>query len=403
MDAETQLPLRVLLVVEPGVDGVFRHVEGLAYFLLAQPGVETHLAYSSVRGSPDLFKLAAAVESHGGRTLDLQTSNAPRLSDAAGFLRLRRLARTVRADVIHAHSSKAGVLARALAWTGVRARYFYTPHAYYQMYGPTGLKKRFFVAVERLFARTGITMHVSASEADYARRELGLRPARQQIIFNGVDCERYRPAIDPAEKHALRRSFGLPPGACVHGTVARYSEQKDPLTLYRGVIAALTASPELYFAHLGKGELLGETAALVRAAPAEVRARVLQLEACEDLPGFYRMLDAFLLPSRYEGFALALLEAIATGLSLILTDCPGNTDLKAYGLDGVQWLPPGDAVQLAARMQTHAAHCTQPNNHRETVLKSFRLKESYRGILDCYRAARVVRPTSRGRSKYLTK
>ncbi len=388
MDAEIQLPLRVLLVVEPGVDGVFRHVEGLAYFLLAQPGVETHLAYSSVRGSPDLLKLAAAVEGNGGRTLDLQTSNAPRPSDLAGFLRLRRLARTVRADVIHAHSSKAGVLARALAWTGVLARYFYTPHAYYQMYGPTGLKKWFFVAVERLFARTGITMHVSASEADYARRALGLRPDRQQIIFNGVDCERFRPAADPAEKHALRRHFGLPPGVCVHGTVARYSEQKDPLTLYRGVIAALAASPDLYFAHLGKGDLMDETTALVRAAPAEVRARILQLEACDDLPGFYRMLDAFLLPSRYEGFALALLEALATGLSLILTDCPGNTDLKAYGLDNVQWLPPGDAARLAVCMQTGAARCAQPNNHRETALASFGLEKSYRDMLRCYRTPR---------------
>ena len=181
----------------------------------------------------------------------------------------------------------------------------------------------------------------------------------------------------------------MPSEACVHGTVARYSEQKDPLTLYRGVIAALAASPGLYFAHLGKGDLMGEVAALVRTAPAEVRARILQLEACDDLPGFYRMLDAFLLPSRYEGFALALLEAVASGLSLILTDCPGNADLKAYGLDGVQWLTPGDAAQLAAHMQTSAAHCGQPNNHRETTLKSFNLEESYRDMLRCYRAARV--------------
>ena len=386
MEPTTQ-PLRVLLVVEPGVDGVFRHVEQLACFLLKQPGVEVHLAYSSVRGSPDLHALVRAVERHGGRTLDLRTSNAPRPADLLRFLRLRRLARAVRADVIHAHSSKAGVLARALAWTGVRARYIYTPHAYYQMHGAMTLKKRFFMAVERRFARTGVTMHVSASEADYAYRELGLPPSRQKVIFNGVDCDRFRPAADPAEKDTLRRHFGLPPGACVLGTVARYSEQKDPLTLYRGVVAALTARPELYFAHLGKGELMQETAAIVRAAPPEVRARILQLESCDDLPGFYRMLDAFLLPSRYEGFALALLEALATGISLILTDCPGNTDLKAYGLDHVQWLPPGDVAELAERMQTGADTCGASNNHRATALRFFTQEGACRDILRCYGGA----------------
>ncbi len=390
MDRPGEPPLRVLLVVEPGLDGVFRFVEQLSRFLLARPDVEAHLAYSSVRGSPELHELVRLFESHGARTLDLRTSNAPRAGDLSAFLRLRRLAAVVRPDVIHAHSSKAGVLARALAWTGVRARYFYTPHAYYQMHGPLDLKKRFFMAVERLFARTGTTLNVSASEADYARRELGLSPDRQQIICNGVDCERFRPAANPAEKHALRRHFGLPPAACVQGTVARYSDQKDPLTLYRGVIAALVASPGLYFAHLGKGELMGETAALVRAAPAEVRARILQLESCDDLPGFYRMLDVFLLPSRYEGLALALLEAVATGSSLILTDCPGNTDLKPYGLDDVRWLPPGDAAQLAACMQAAAAaHGAPPNNHREIALKSFDLEAGHRDILRCYRATRA--------------
>ena len=383
-DRRDARPLRVLLVVEPGLDGVFRHVEELSRFLLAQPDVEAHLAYSSVRGSPELHELVRLFERRGARTLDLRTSSAPRAGDLRSFFRLRRLAAAVRPDVIHAHSSKAGVLARALAWTGIKARYFYTPHAYYQMHGPLGLRKRFFVAVERLFARTGTTFHVSASEADYGRRVLGLRPEQQQIILNGVDCDRFRPAADPAEQQALRRRFGLPPQACVLGTVARYSDQKDPLTLYRAVLALLEEAPGAYFAHVGKGELMPAVAALVRAAPPAVRARILQLESSDDLPGFYRMLDVFVLPSRYEGFALALLEAIASGLALILSDCPGNTDLKAFGLDEVQWTPPGDVAALTARMQASVARWPYPNNHRASALTHFQRDVSRRGILRLY-------------------
>ena len=377
--------LRVLLVVEPGVDGVFRHVEQLSRFLLARPDVETHLAYSSVRGSPELHALVRLFERHDARTLDLRTSNAPRAGDLWAFVQLRRLAAAVQPDVIHAHSSKAGVLARALAWTGIRARYFYTPNAYYQMYGPLDLKKRFFMAVERWFARTGTTLHVSRSEADYGRRMLGLLPEKQRSIPSGVDCERFRPATDPAEKAALRSRFGLPPEAWVLGTVARYSDQKDPLTLYRAVLELLSSMPGVYFAHAGKGELVPAVTELLRAAPPTVRARILQLESCDDLPGFYRMLDVFVLPSRYEGFALALLEAVASGLALILSDCPGNTDLKGLGLDDLLWTVPGDVAGLAAQMRARVLRGPCASNHRQTALKHFQRDVGYREVLRLYR------------------
>ena len=52
--------MNVLLVVEPGIHGVFRHVDGLSHFLFSR-GVRVHLAYSSVRGWDALFRLVAAV------------------------------------------------------------------------------------------------------------------------------------------------------------------------------------------------------------------------------------------------------------------------------------------------------------------------------------------------------
>ena len=383
-------PLGVLLVLEPGKDGAFRFVEQLAYFLREQPGISVHLAYSSVRGSPDLQTLVQSLELHGSQTLDLRTTNAPRPMDLVAFARLRRLVRKTRPDVIHAHCSKAGVLARMLAWTGIRSPIIYTPHAYYQMHGPASLKKRFFLTVERLFARTGVSLHTSRSEADYARSALGVRPEWQQYTRTGVDCERFRPAAGPEEKAALRRRFDLPADACVFGTVARYSEQKDPLTLYRAVLTVLEKRPGLYFAHLGTGELMPSVAELLQAAAPPVRARVRQVERCDDLPGFYRMLDGFVLASRYEGFALALLEALATGTPLILTECPGNVDLKPYGLNGIHWTSVGDPDQLAARMLACAALEPRANNHRECAVEVFGGDVGCRDVLRCYDSARML-------------
>ena len=72
--------MKVLQVVEPGVDGVFRHVEGLTRFLSGH-GVQVSLAYSDVRGSQGLRRLVDEVRLSGGKTLNLAVGNKPSLID----------------------------------------------------------------------------------------------------------------------------------------------------------------------------------------------------------------------------------------------------------------------------------------------------------------------------------
>ncbi len=383
--------MRVLLVVEPGVDGVFRYVEGLMQRLLAMDGVEPHLAYSSVRGSPGLDALVAFAKRQGAKTLDLRVNNMPAPGDVRAVVQLRRLAREVRPDVIHAHSSKAGVLARTLALLGVRARYFYTPHAYFQMYGVPSLQRKIFQVIERMFGRIGTTINVSLGEAAYARRELGLPASRQITLINGIDCQKFHPVGSVAEKNDARSRFGLPADALLLGTVARYSEQKDSRTLYRAVLAALEQRPSLHFAHLGRGELAGEIDALLAAAPAGVQARVHRREVSEEPAVFCRALDAFVLPSRYEGFALAAIEAVATGLPLILADCPGNNDLKGYPLDAVRWVPSENPVALEAQILAWADAPPTVTNHRRVALEHFDSSVTCEEVIACYTAPKRPR------------
>ena len=100
--------LRILIVSEPGLDGVFRHVEGLMQCLLQVEGVKIDFAYSSNRGSAQLNALIQKVESNGGETLDLKTANSPSFTDLSAYRRLYAFAIRRRPSVTHAHSSKAG-------------------------------------------------------------------------------------------------------------------------------------------------------------------------------------------------------------------------------------------------------------------------------------------------------
>ena len=243
---------RVLIVSEPGVDGVFRHVEALVGYLI-NIGIEVDLAYSNVRSCPDLYALVQHVETHCGKTLNLQIGNRPCARDRLALVELWRLALERQPDVIHAHSSKAGVLARCLRFLGIRCPIFYTPNAYFGM-GKDRKSARLFNLIERIFARIGITIQTSNTEALFGRDRIGVPKNRQVVIPNGVDCDAFQPPTI-LERREVRRCMNIPENAVVLGTVARYSSQKDPLTLHAAVRELLARHETLWFVHVGKGEL----------------------------------------------------------------------------------------------------------------------------------------------------
>ena len=376
--------LTVLLVSQPASDGVFRHVDGLAGYLLRE-GARVHLAYSDRAACDQLGALIDRVIAAGGRTFNLRVGNIPSLADVPALLGLHRFVNATNPDVIHAHSSKAGALVRGLAMLGLKARVFYTPHAYYRMNAPKGPKARFYHGIERLLAGYGTTITVSSDEATFAQRRIGLKPLRRRIVINGVDCDRYRPPSSE-ERRALRSQFGIPAGALVLGTVGRFSAQKDPLTTYQALASVTSAAPEVFFVHLGKGELESEIdAILARNAFSE---RCLRIPYLADTAPFYQMLDGFVLASLYEGMSFSVLEALAANLPVILTQAPGNQDFANYGLDQVYWTAPGDVATLAEAILSWRQCTISPHalpNHRSLARQHFSAEIGFKGVLAVYR------------------
>jgi glycosyltransferase involved in cell wall biosynthesis len=382
--------MKVLLVSQPASDGVFRHVEGLADYLMRQ-GATVHLAYSDRAACDQLPKLVERVAVGGGQTLNLRVGNSPEPADAPALLALHRIMRATQPEIIHAHSSKAGALVRGLALLGMKRRIFYTPHAYYRMHAPQGAKARAFHAIERALAGCGTTITCSNDETAFANTVIGVRPRRHVLVHNGVDCDRFRPPT-PEEKRGLRTQFNIPQDALVIGTVGRFSAQKDPLTTYGAFIKAAATLPSLFFAHLGKGELEPEVDSLL--ANSGLASRCRRIRYLADTAPFYRVLDGFVLASLYEGMSYAVLEALATGLPLILSCAPGNQDFAGHGLDRIDWVPPENVPALVEAItvwyrRSRSSDDTS-NNHREIALRQFSLETSYARIVSAYREAQAA-------------
>jgi glycosyltransferase involved in cell wall biosynthesis len=374
--------MKVLIVVEPGLYGVFRHVEQLCHYLFSQR-VDVHLAYSSLRGSDGLRALVEAVRNRGGQTLDMRTGNAPCLADMRAVVKLRSLARKVRPDVIHAHSSKAGVLGRVLAFTGIKGRFFYTAHAYYGLSGSRSLKTSFFNCIERLFGKIGNTINLSDDESVFAVRKLRIPSSRIHVIHNPINTAEFRPPTGN-ERNDIRTRFAIPNDALVIGSVGRLSFQKDPGTMYKAAAEVMNRHSNLWLCHVGSGELEAEISALAeKLGIASMVVRIPYLEAPAEI---YRALDAFVFSSRYEGGPLVVLEAMASNLPLLLTACPGVSNISQGGLSHCWTAEPGDATGLAQAITSWVLDRENPRpiNHRQIAEERFSTDVLFRAVLQLY-------------------
>lgn len=357
--------MKILIVSEPGLDGVFRHVEALLRYLLDH-GHEVLFGWSDQRTSDRLFALVEEVEQRGGSTLRLSVGNAPSVGDLPALLKLAAFARKHVPEIIHGHSSKAGGLTRLLPLFGIRATYIYTPHAYYKMHEARGLKTHVLHLVEALLGHVGWTASLSPSEAEFALQRLRLPGDRLLRIMNGVDPAHFIP-VASAEVTRLRANFGIPEKARVLGTLGRLSFQKDPVTLYRALAIAMREMPDLFFLHVGRGELENEVDEVIRQH--DLASRILRLPYLADPLSFYRCLDGFILTSLYEGMSYALLEALALDLPLILTRSPGSEQFGDLGLSHLAWAATGDADSVAAAIRAWAEASTGPApNHRKVTI-----------------------------------
>jgi glycosyltransferase involved in cell wall biosynthesis len=384
--------MNVLQVVEPGVDGVFRHVEGLTRFLSGR-GVRVSLAYSDVRGSQGLRRLVAEVTLSGGKTLNLEVGNRPALSDLFAALKLHRLITELEPDVLHAHSSKAGGLSR-LPFVATRSTpVFYTPHAYYGMAQRSGAGPWMFDRVESVLARRCTTINISRDEAAFARERLGVPAARQRVIHNPVRTDRFRPpTLD--EKRAARQALDLPAEAIALGTVGRMCFQKDPETLYRAIAPLLRRKPELFLLHLGEGELHDDLRSLCAALMIDRQVRFSGY--AEDPLAFYHGLDGLVMTSRYEaGWPIVILEALACGLPVVSSRAPGTADIDKAGLSHCWSAPAGDIAgfESAITQLLEDLPNQRPSNHRELALRRFSPEACYGAVLSEYQAATARAPT----------
>ncbi len=316
--------------MEPVEGGVPRYVAWLSA-ALRDRGWPVHVAArrdTRVRDELD----AAGVVLH-----DLELPETGRAS-ATTLRALRALDAREGFAIVHAHSSWAGVAVRT-ALPRARRRVVYSPHCpafLSDLSRPVRLASR---AVEQaLVTRTARIAAVGPWEADAVAAALAGARGRMRTIPAGPP--------PPAGAAPDPRLTAFADGAPLAGFVAALRPQKDPVALVSAA-AELAATGRLdgRVAIVGDGPLAGAVDAAIAAAGLGDRVR--RFDFGGDSEQHLRALDLMVLPSRWEAYPLAILEAFACGVPVVATDTGGVRDMLDGGRAG-GLVAPGDPGALAA-------------------------------------------------------
>jgi glycosyltransferase-like protein len=250
-----------------------------------------------------------------------------------------------RFDVFHAQD---GISSNALATLKQRRQihgFARTVHHIDDFEDPrvAALQARSIIAADELFV-------VSRTWRDVLRRRFG-RSAT--IVGNGVDSARFAPAIDGREE-ALRGRLGLGEGP-VFLSIGGVEERKNTLRLLEAFDEVRRVEPAAQLILAGGASVLDHGAyqrrfatALARMALPPGAVAVTGTMPQDDMPALYRLASALVFPSVKEGFGLAVIEAMACGVPVVLSKMAPFTE--HLGDDDVMWCDPFRAASIADAM-----------------------------------------------------
>jgi glycosyltransferase involved in cell wall biosynthesis len=273
-------------------------------------------------------------------------------TDLRAYRRLRAAIRRLRPEVVHTHSSKAGILGRAAAWAERVPAVVHTIHGL--PFGPSEsrLRNRLYVALERWAARR---CHALVSVCD-AMTEQALaarvgKLSQYSTIYSGMEVSAF---LNPVRPRAdVRQDLGLADDEVAFATVARLFERKGHDDILAAAPAVLAANPKVRFVFIGDGILRERLRTEAGRLPVPGAVRFTGLVPPNRIPELLAAIDAVIHPSLREGLARVLPQALLAGRPAISYDVDGAREvvLPETGI----LLPPRDTRGLTAAILRLAA------------------------------------------------
>lgn len=407
------MPIRILHISTRLILGGSQENTILSCEGQARLGHDVHLAYGPIFGPEgSMLERARAFRTDDGRGITLhELPNMVRelnpLRDHFCFHRdLKNLMEGVQPDVVHTHSSKAGVLGRWAAWK--HARDGARPAIVHTIHGPPfmpveggGLSRakikltnKIYEIAEKFAAKRCHTI-VSVADAmteQFLSRGIGA-PGLYTTVRSGMEIEPYLNAEEGESKSEIRDELGLSENDFVIGTVARLAQHKGHDDILDALADDLRSHPDWKLLWVGDGWWRDRL--LAKASELGVRAQLVATGLVETgrVPAMIRAMDVLAHPSYREGLPRTVPQALLTGVCPVAYDSDGTREACRHEETGLL-VEQGDIKGLRdsiARLYDNDELRTRLAEHgRDWCKAEFAAESMVARLEDVYRGAMVL-------------
>jgi glycosyltransferase involved in cell wall biosynthesis len=297
------MAIRILHVAQ-AAGGVDRYIRMLLKYL-DKDKFENILVCSQDFKKEDYEGLVDAFE-------QIEMNRAIGVKDLKLIWKVRKLIKKYNPDIVYAHSSKAGAIAR-IADIGCKNYCVYNPHGWAFNMRCSDKKRIMYIAIEKMAAQfCDKIICISEAEKKSALEKKICRENKLHVIFNGVDIEAYESGEHSKVK---RKELCIPEDAFVVGMVGRISSQKAPDVFVKMAKLVKEEVPNAHFIIVGNGDMEAE---IRKYAEDNDFSENLHITGWVDNPmNYVELFDVACLLSRWEGFGLALPEYMMAGKPIV--------------------------------------------------------------------------------------
>lgn len=253
------------------------------------------------------------------------------LHDLLATLKMARFLRRGQFQIVHTHSSKAGILGRIAARLAGVPTIVHTIHGWsFHEHMPASVRKT-YITLERITARFTDALVVVSQQDIQKGLQAGIgRPDQYKLIHSAIPLERFDPA--QVDRQTIRQELGLPLNAPVLGCVGRFSEQKNPLDWVALAGRVAQQLPDCRFLLVGDGPLRSQVESALHKEGIANRTMMTGLR--RDVPRMLSAMDVFLLTSLWEGLPRVVPQALAMKVPVVAYPTDGVVEAIQHGKTG---------------------------------------------------------------------
>jgi glycosyltransferase involved in cell wall biosynthesis len=248
--------------------------------------------------------------------------------DFSKWSQVRKLIEAEKIELVHAHGTRAH---SNVSWAARKLNLpvVYTVHGWSFHDNQSFPLKKLRVLGEKYLTRKA-SVNISVSQSVHETGKKYFSSYESVIIANGINQQKFDPARSLKD---IRSELGIPKDAVLILFLARFTEQKQPLTMIKSFCKAAAQNNQLRLLMVGDGDLKSEADALV--AQSGMSDKIFMQSFRQDVPDILAAADIYVLPSLWEGLPLGLLEAMAMGKAVIASKADGTKEVIQHNHNGI--------------------------------------------------------------------